>query len=643
MKHLFKLTLLASGVVIGLAGCNNDDDNDSSSHQPTAYTPVTINIAHINDHHSHLLADTNQSFSLNGDTYQAEIGGFARVSQVFADLTQQYGNQNLIKLHAGDALTGTSFYSFYQGAADADVMNTVCFDAFELGNHEFDDGDATLKGFIDRLHSVSCKTPVLAANVEPKVGTPLAPKTPTDYIQPYTIKTTKEGVKIGIIGVDIKGKTQNSSRPLATTQILEEQATAQKYIDELKSKGIEHIVLLSHLGYDNDVQIAKNLTGVDVIIGGDSHTLLGNYSQYATNNFGAQGKYPTVTTNKNGETVCIGQAWEYSKAVGLMNISFNDKGSVASCTGSTILPIGNTLQKYNTTTAKYEPLSDTVNQSLLTQLAGNKANLLKQDVILPVMPNATTQSIIDGYKAQLSTKLAEKIGVANDTFCLVRVPGTSQSANKVGCENSAQYAKGSDAAQLIAKAFLNASLLADFSLQNAGGVRDTLMKGDITNQTAYTILPFSNTLVNLTITGREVVAALEDAVQNASFGMGGQAASSGSHPYADGLRWDLRLNQEYGQRVVNVEVRDRKTGVWAPIDPAKTYVMVTNDYIASGKDGYLTLAPIFATPSRVEDTKLLYTQSLIDYIKKTGTLTLPNRADYSHKSVVTKAGVTLQP
>ena len=641
MKHLFKLTLLASGVVIGLAGCNND--NDSNTNQPTSYTPVTINIAHINDHHSHLLADTNQSFTLNGETYQAEIGGFARISQVFADLTQQYGNQNLLKLHAGDALTGTSFYSFYQGAADADAMNTVCFDAFELGNHEFDDGDATLKGFIDRLHSGSCKTPVLAANVVPKVGTPLAPKTSTDYIQPYTIKTTKEGVKIGIIGVDIKGKTQNSSRPLGTTQILEEQATAQKYIDELKRQGIEHIVLLSHLGYDNDVQIAKNLTGVDVIIGGDSHTLLGTYNQYATNNFGSQGKYPTVATNKNGETVCIGQAWEYSKAVGLMNISFNDKGSVASCSGSTILPISNILQKLNTTTNKYEAIADVTNQSLVAQLANNKANLLKQDVILPVMPNVAAQGIIDGYKAQLSTKMAEKIGVANDTFCLVRIPGTSNSGTIAGCENSAKYAKGSDAAQLVAKAFLDASLRADFSLQNAGGVRETLLKGDVRNQTAYTILPFSNTLVNLTITGREVVAALEDAVQNASFGIDGQAPSTGAHPYADGLRWDLRLNQAYGQRVTNVEVRDRKTGVWSPIDPAKTYVMVTNDYIASGKDGYLALAPIFATPSRVEDTKLLYTQSLVDYIKKTGSLTLPTRADYSHKSVVTKAGVTLQP
>lgn len=646
MKKFVKYLVLPSVALLSLTACRNDNNSQSGFYPPKSFTPVTLNLAHINDHHSHLEATESQSFMLDGQTYKAELGGFARVTQLFAELSQQYANQNLIKLHAGDALTGTSYYSFYQGAADADLMNTVCFDAMTLGNHEFDDGDGVLKNFIDRLHSGSCQTPILSANVVPKVGTPLTPTADKPYIKPYIIKTTKEGVKVGIIGLTIKGKTQNSSRPLSTTEFLDEKTTAQRYIDELKQQGIEHIVLLTHLGYDMDVKLAKALTGVDVMIGGDSHTLLGDFSRFgasAADNFGAQGKYPTVTTNKNGETVCIGQAWEYTKAVGLMNVAFNDKGSVASCTGSAIMPIGQTLQRYNTSTAKFEPLADTANQAIINQLTASKADLLKRDLILPITPNANAQTILNGYKAQLASKMAEKIGTATDTFCLVRVPGTTRSGSIAGCENSGQYAKGSDVAQLVAKAFLDASLRADFSLQNAGGVRESLLKGDVTNQTAYTILPFSNTLVNLNVTGREVVAALEDAVQNASFGVNGEAPSSGAHPYADGLRWDLRLDQPKGSRVLNVEVRDRKTGVWSPLDLNKTYVMVTNDYIASGKDGYAALAPIFKDPSRVEDTKLLYTQSLIDYIKKTGTLTLPARSDYSHKTVVTVKGTTLQP
>ena len=125
--------------------------------------------------------------------------------------------------------------------------------------------------------------------------------------------------------------------------------------------------------------------------------------------------------------------------------------------------------------------------------------------------------------------------------------------------------------------------------------------------------------------------------------MNGEKPSTGAHPYADGLRWDLQLNQPRGSRVKSVEVRDRKTGTWSPIDMNKTYIMVTNDYIASGKDGYATLAEVSKDPSKVEDTKLLYTQSLIDYIKLVKNVSLPNRSDYSHKTVITADGRLLNP
>lgn len=644
-KSLYLSCLTLS--MLALAGCKNNDGSGTLLPKPAkTFAPIELTLAHINDHHSHLDADTKQDITVDGVTYTADRGGFARVSQLFADITSQYGNRNLLKLHAGDALTGTSYYSYYQGAADADMMNTVCFDASELGNHEFDDGDGTLKTFIDRLHAGSCQTPVLGANVKPKVGTPLAPSKVDDYIKPYTIKTTKEGVKVGIIGIDIKGKTKNSSRPLDTTEFLEEKTTAQNYINELQKQGIEHIVLLTHQGYDVDQALARELTGVDVIIGGDSHTLLGDFSRYANSTdpkaMGSQGSYPTITTNKNGETVCIGHAWEYAKAVGLMNVKFNDKGSVASCGGSTIIPIG---QNFTTLDAnkKAVAVDAAVSQSLLSKLSTAKADLLTKSVIYPVAENPQAVSVLAGYKDQLASKLAEKIGVANDTFCLVRVPGTSNSGTVAGCENSASYARGSDAAQLVAKAFLDASLRADFSLQNGGGVRTPLLKGDITNKVANDILPFSNTLVNLTITGSQVIATLEDAVNNASFGINGESPSTGAHPYADGLRWDLDLVQPKGKRVKNVEVRDRKTGTWSAIDPNKTYVMVTNDYIASGKDGYATLAEVSKNPANVEDTKILYSQGLIDYLKKVKTVSLPARSDYSHKTVITAKGTLLNP
>jgi 5'-nucleotidase/UDP-sugar diphosphatase len=125
----------------------------------------------------------------------------------------------------------------------------------------------------------------------------------------------KDGEKIGVVGLTVKDKTQFASRPDASTRFLDEAASAQAVIDELKLRGVNKIVLLSHLGYAADKAIAPKLSGVDVIIGGDSHTLLGPDSM---KNYGLtpSGAYPTQTVDKDGRKVCIAQAWQYSYAVG---------------------------------------------------------------------------------------------------------------------------------------------------------------------------------------------------------------------------------------------------------------------------------------------------------------------------------------
>ena len=77
------------------------------------------------------------------------------------------------------------FFTLFKGEADAALMNEVCFDAFALGNHEFNEGDAGLAKFLDFLNAGECNTPVLAANVKPEVGvSALTPNSETDYIQP---------------------------------------------------------------------------------------------------------------------------------------------------------------------------------------------------------------------------------------------------------------------------------------------------------------------------------------------------------------------------------------------------------------------------------------------------------------------------
>lgn len=92
------------------------------------------------------------------------------------------------------------------GETGAPAMNAICFDAFIPGNHESDGGDGTVKKFLDMPASdPQCQTPVLAANIRPAAGTPLAMRQDgSPYFQPYLIRHVGR-VPIGLIGIDVKG------------------------------------------------------------------------------------------------------------------------------------------------------------------------------------------------------------------------------------------------------------------------------------------------------------------------------------------------------------------------------------------------------------------------------------------------------
>ena len=154
--------------------------------------------------------------------------------------------------------------------------------------------------------------------------------------------------------------------------------------------------------------------------------------------------------------------------------------------------------------------------------------------------------------------------------------------------------------------------------------------------TAFTLLPFTNVLVEMSLTGAEMVTALEDAVANHL----DLAQSNGSHPYAASLRWNLDMSRARGQRFSNVQVRVKATGAWSNIDPARTYVLVTNDFTAEGKDGYTALGTVFKAGCSI-NTYLLYTQSFVDDVLVKGSIARPARGDYSRQTVITQTGVSL--
>ena len=413
--YLSRIGCLALVVTVLSACSDGSSDNSAATAQLNPAASFQLNIAHVNDTHSNIRPPDTQELLVDGQRVYSPLGGFGQLITLFKSLD---GTINLLKLHSGDAITGTFFYQLYEGKTDAIAMNNICFDAFVPGNHEFDFGDAGLKKFLDFLavNPSKCNTPVLAANIQP--GTNPPPASPlisrpdgSPYFLPYTIKII-DGVKVGLFGIDVVGKTKNASKPNASTVFEDEAMAAQRAIDQLKAQGVKHIVMISHIGYEGDLAIAPKLTDVDVIIGGDSHTFLGEYSPVVRKT--PSGKYPTVVTNKSGETVCIGQAWEYTKVFARMNIQFNGDGAVTSCSGTASVIVSNTFYSDRALTT---PLSASANASVIEKLrAVADVAVATEDVTF------INEMLL--FNQQYDQYTLAPIGIlkGDQSLCLIRVP-----------------------------------------------------------------------------------------------------------------------------------------------------------------------------------------------------------------------------
>src|SRR5690606_1957353 len=139
---------------------------------------------------------------------QVERGGFDRVARAINRVAAQ--SPNVIKIHAGDAITGDLYYSLFRGKADADLMNQACFDTFTLGNHEFDHADTALKQVIDLLRDGPRTTRVLSANVRFGEASALHPSRASGYVRSSVI-VQRGGHPVGLISLTAGRKTVGSS------------------------------------------------------------------------------------------------------------------------------------------------------------------------------------------------------------------------------------------------------------------------------------------------------------------------------------------------------------------------------------------------------------------------------------------------
>ncbi len=250
------------------------------------YSQKNLVILHTNDTHSRIepLPETDK-------TYPGR-GGVERRAVLIDQIRKE--NKNVLLFDAGDFLQGTPYFNLFKGEIEVKAMNLMKYDAVTLGNHEFDYGLEVLENIVRKADF-----PIISSNYDFSL-TPLK-----NHIEPFVV-LKRGGIKIGVIGINIQPRGLIAADNYKGMKFLDPIKTANEIASKLLSEyKCDMIVCLSHLGYNADLKLAESTKGIDIIVGGHSHTYL---------------KKPAVRQNMDNKDVMIYQTNGRGVFVGRLDI-----------------------------------------------------------------------------------------------------------------------------------------------------------------------------------------------------------------------------------------------------------------------------------------------------------------------------------
>ncbi|PTQ53096.1 MAG: 5'-nucleotidase [Brockia lithotrophica] len=469
--------------------------------------PPDLILLHTNDTHGHLENAPARGTKIAEIRREAEASG-----------------KRVLLVDAGDVFTGTLYSSHYRGLADAEFMNRMGYDLLVLGNHEFDRGQDVLAAFVRAL-----AFPVFSANLSVQPDAKLAevvaneipvitPATKKDYagkIYPGAVWDLEE-VRVGIFGLTTK-ETAILSNPGPGVTFRDEVETARRMVEELGKRGADVIVAVTHIGYAEDRRLAQAVPGIDVIVGGHSHTALNP---------------PVALARPDGRATWVAQAGEWGKYLGRLDLSFAFESG---------------------------------GETRLSQAQGELLSLND------VPPDPELKQLLESYDAPLEEIKRRVVGKT-----LVDLDGARERVRT----------QETNLGNLIADAYLEKARKAipetQLALVNGGGIRASIPAGDVTLGQVLEVMPFNNMLVILRLTGAEILEALENGVSKVE-------DKHGRFPQVAGMRYAFDPARPAGERILRVEVWDEKARTYRPLDHRATYLLVTNNFVADGGDGYEVL------------------------------------------------------
>ncbi|AWG39416.1 multifunctional 2',3'-cyclic-nucleotide 2'-phosphodiesterase/3'-nucleotidase/5'-nucleotidase [Bacillus amyloliquefaciens] len=236
-----------------------------------------------------------------------------------------------ILLDAGDVFSGDLYFTKWQGLADLKLMNSMGYDAMTFGNHEFDKGPGALASFLSGNGSAADPSgkynfqapdfPLVSSNVDvskesklrpfmKKADTFTAGKKKKAGIYPYILLDVN-GEKVAVFGLTTEDTSVTSS-PGYSIVFHDAFQSAQDTVKEIQNnEHVNKIIALTHIGHQRDLDLAKKVKGIDLIVGGHTHTLVDK-----------------MEVVKNEEPTIVAQAKEYGEYLGRVDVAFDKNGIV---------------------------------------------------------------------------------------------------------------------------------------------------------------------------------------------------------------------------------------------------------------------------------------------------------------------------
>lgn len=251
-----------------------------------AYSQKNLVILHTNDTHSRIepLPETDRT--------SPGKSGVVRRAELIDQIRKE--NKNVLLFDAGDFLQGTPYFNLFKGEVEVKAMNLMGYDAATLGNHEFDYGLEILEKVVREANF-----PIVSSNYD------FSQTALKNLIKPFII-LKKDGVRIGVIGINIQPRGLIAAGNYEGMKYLDPVKTANEMAELLTTKyKCDMIVCLSHLGYNADLNLAESTRGIDLIVGGHSHTYM---------------KEPAIRKNLDNKEVTIFQTNGRGVYVGRLDI-----------------------------------------------------------------------------------------------------------------------------------------------------------------------------------------------------------------------------------------------------------------------------------------------------------------------------------